>query len=63
MAIKIKAAPGHRVRDEQSNLLPDTGIEIDKLTPYWVRRQNDGEIVVEDVKPTPAPTRKPDIDR
>jgi hypothetical protein len=66
MAIKITAAPGQRVRDEQSNLLPAEGITLDKITPYWVRRQSDEEIVIEEVKPAPPPApapRKSDPDR
>ncbi|MBX9944949.1 MAG: DUF2635 domain-containing protein [Reyranella sp.] len=58
MSLRIKAAPGHRVRDERSNLLPPDGVEVEALSPYWVRRQNDGEIEVTEIPAKiPASTR------
>ena len=58
MSIRIKPVPGQRVRGEQGVLLTAEGIVVEAITPFWVRRQNDGEITTAPEPRTRAPKDK-----
>jgi hypothetical protein len=55
MGIRITVNEGCRVRDEHGELV--TGpIERPERTPYWVRRELDHEVTIEDLPPA-APAK------
>lgn len=59
----VKPAPGKRVRDPQSRQhIPAEGMEVSATDTYWVRRLQDGDVVVvkpaAKAAPTPAPKAK-----
>lgn len=52
----VKPAAGRRVRDPRSKIpLPDSGAEVSDSDSYWVRRLQDGDVVL--VVPS-QPTKK-----
>lgn len=55
--ITVKAAEGLVARDPvRMDLIEPEGREVE-LTPFWIRRLRDGDVV--EVKPTPAADAKP----
>lgn len=53
--IRIKAAPGRRVRHpETMAVLPDEGIDVDEADPFWFRRLASGDVVIVPVESPPA---------
>lgn len=49
----VKPAPGLKVRDPKSKLhIPEAGAEVPETDSYWVRRVQDGDVVVVE---TPSP--------
>jgi hypothetical protein len=52
--VRIKAAPGCRVKTEAGELLPPGGVELRKqeyeLSTWWARRLGDKEIIVEPIR-------------
>lgn len=52
MSYRITPNEGHRVRDEQGNVL--TGpIDVPARSPYWVRRELDQEVTIEELPKAP----------
>ena len=55
MRIHIRPAPGRVVRNEQRQLLPEAGKEVES-SPFWSRRLADGDVLLV-TEPKPALTK------
>jgi hypothetical protein len=55
MGIRITVNEGHRVRDEHGNVVA-APIERPSRTPYWVRRELDGEVTIAEQASAPHPS-------
>ena len=54
--VTVTPAPGVLVRKESGGLLAAAGEDL-PVTPWWIRRANDGDVSLAD--PTPAVEAKP----
>lgn len=53
--IHIKPLEGLKLRDpETMRLVPESGINIEKLTDYWNRRVVDGDVVIVPIVAAPT---------
>jgi hypothetical protein len=52
--INVKPVEGYRVRYPDGSIMPPEGGEIDERDPYWHRRIEDGDVLID----TPPPATK-----
>lgn len=56
MPYRIKPKPGAKLRlpDQPDKRLPEEGIVVEKLDPFWKRRELEGGVTVEKIATQPA---------